>query len=122
MQPEINQYLLNLPEDKRQLAMQLREIILSADAQLTESIKWGNLTYSTGKVNIAFIYTYTQTDYMNLGFLHAVELADPKKLFEGTGKGMRHIKVRSLKDIPAAQIKKWVKEAVLLKCKGMGVK
>jgi hypothetical protein len=115
IQPAIQQHILTLPEEKRQLAMRLRDVILSANPQFTESIKWNNLTYSIGKVNFIFIYTYPQVDYVNLGFLHAVELTDPKKLFEGTGKGMRHIKVRSEKDIPATQIKKWVKEAVLLK-------
>lgn len=115
MQPAIQQYLLQLPEEKRQIAIQLREIILSADSQLTEAVKWNNPTYSIGKVNIAFIYTYQQVNYMNLGFMHAVDLTDPKKLFEGTGKGMRHIKIRTSKDIPTSQVKKWVKEAVLLK-------
>jgi hypothetical protein len=115
MEPSIQQHLLTLPETKRQLAMELRDIILSADSSLTESIKWNNLTYTAGKVNLAFIYTYKQVDYINLGFHHAVELSDPKNLFEGTGKGMRHIKVHSSKDIPAPQIKKWVKEAVALK-------
>jgi hypothetical protein len=117
MQPQIEQHLLKLPEEKRQLAMQLRDIIYSANSNLTESIKWNNLTYSNGKTNLIFIYTYPKVDYVNLGFLHAVELTDPKKLFEGTGKGMRHIKVRDEKNIPVAQIKKWVKEAVGLKSK-----
>ena len=115
MQPLIQQHLLKLPEEKRQLAMELRDIIFSANPTLTESIKWNNLTYSIGKVNLVFIYSYKQTDYINLGFLHAVELNDPKNLFEGTGKGMRHIKIRTSKDIPATQVKKWIKEAVLLK-------
>jgi hypothetical protein len=115
MQPAIEQYLLNLSEEKRQLATQLRDIILAAEPKLTESIKWNNLTYSYGKVNLVFIYSYPKVDYINLGFLHAVELNDPQKLFEGTGKGMRHIKVKTSKDISSSQIKKWVKEAVQLK-------
>jgi hypothetical protein len=51
---------------------------------------------------------------MNLGFHQATALADPKKMFEGTGKGMRHIKLYPGKKIPTAQIKAWIKEAVLL--------
>jgi hypothetical protein len=65
-------------------------------------------------MNIAFIYTYPGVDYMNLGFMKATSLQDPKKLFEGTGKGMRHIKIQTPKDIPSIQIKKWVKESITL--------
>ena len=114
MSPEVQRYFLQLPEHKREPAMQLHEIMLTADSRITSSIKWNNPTFTIGKTSFAFIYTYKTVDYMNLGFFNAVELNDPKKLFEGTGKGMRHIKVKTVKDIPAAQIKKWVKEAVAL--------
>ena len=118
----VERFLLNLPDAKRMVALRLRELILSTDKKITEGIKWNNLTFSVGKDHFAFIYTYKQVDYINLGFLYAVELSDPKKLFEGTGKGMRHIKIKGEKDIPAAQVKKWVKEAVLLKKDSAAVK
>lgn len=110
----IEKFLLDLPEAKRLPAMEIREIFLSVDKNITEAIKWNNLTFSVGKNNIAFIYTYKHLDYINLGFMQAVKLSDPKKLFEGTGQNMRHIKIKTAEDIPAAQIKKWVKEAMLL--------
>jgi hypothetical protein len=100
--------------------MRLREIILSAHTEINETIRWttrrsGNcLAFTLGKDNIAFIYTFPTADYINLGFFFATELQDPGHLFEGTGARMRHIKVRSEKDIPAGQVKKWAKEAVKL--------
>lgn len=100
--------------------MLLREIILSAHKEVKETIRWTTrrsgecLTFTFGKDNVAFIYTYARADYINLGFFFATSLQDPDNLFEGTGKGMRHIKVRSEKDIPATQVKKWAKEAVKL--------
>jgi len=114
MDPKIQKFLATLPDDKRAVAMQVRDIILAASPAVSETIKWRQLTFVCGKVNLAFVYTYKTVDYINLGFLQATALSDPKKLFEGTGKGMRHIKIRTSKDIPAAQIKKWVKEAVSL--------
>ena len=36
--------------------------------------------------------------YVNLGFYQGAELADPKRLLEGTGKGLRHVKIRTLAD------------------------
>lgn len=113
MAPEIEQFLLLLPVYKREIALQVRDIFLSNPA-ITEAIKWRNFTLSCGKTNVAFIYTFPQVDYINLGFMQATSLQDTKNLFEGTGKGMRHIKLKSVKDIPPTQLKKWVNEAVLL--------
>lgn len=113
MEPKIQAFFTKLPAEKRTAAMMLRDIILSADKKITESIKWGALTFIY-KGNIAFVYTYKQVDYINLGFHKAIQLSDPKKLFEGTGKGMRHIKIGSEKDIPVKQLKAWAKEAMKL--------
>ncbi|HEX8516051.1 MAG TPA: DUF1801 domain-containing protein [Bacteroidia bacterium] len=115
MDPKVQQFLAALPEDKRKLIMLVRDIVLSSNKEVTEAIKWKQLTFVSGKTNLAFVYSYSGLDYVNLGFMQATSLSDPKQLFEGTGKGMRHIKIRTEKDIPAAQIKKWVKEAVSLK-------
>ncbi|WP_207496934.1 DUF1801 domain-containing protein [Aridibaculum aurantiacum] len=114
MEPEIENFLQSLPEEKRKVALKLREVILKAHAGIGETIKWGQLTFVAGKSNIAFIYTYKTVDYVNLGFLKATSLLDPNNLFEGTGTGMRHIKVKTVKDIPTAQVKAWVKEAVAI--------
>jgi len=114
MDSKIERFIVGLPPDKREIVLLVREAMLSASSKLTEAIKWKQLTFVYGKTNIAFIYTYGKADYMNLGFMQATSLSDPKKLFEGTGKGMRHIKIYSKKDIPVTQIKKWVKEAIAL--------
>jgi hypothetical protein len=112
MQASIEQFLMQLPAGKRELAVQIREIILSVNPEIEEAIKWGQLAFLIKKKYFVFIYTYNHVDYINLGFKQAVKLLDLKNIFEGTGKGMRHIKVRTAKDIPAAQLKKWVKEAI----------
>jgi hypothetical protein len=44
-------------------------------------------------------------------------LPDPKRLLEGTGKGMRHLKIHSEKDINKKQIISWIKEAIRLNAK-----
>jgi hypothetical protein len=111
MNPKVEQFFLGLPDLKRQLAMELREIIRGKQSDFEENIKWGQLTFSKDNKNIAFIYTYPGTNYINLGFFKAVHLSDPDKLFEGTGKEMRHIKIYTEKDIPAIQIQRWLKQA-----------
>ena len=113
MEAKIKEFFDRLPAKKRELAMKLREIILKSNAAITEDIKWGNLTFVSNG-NIAFIYSYDTTDYINLGFSEGTALTDPKGLLEGTDKSMRHVKIRSEKDIDEKQITAWIQEAAKL--------
>lgn len=112
MDAKIEKFFLSLPHDKCKSAMSVREIFLT-NKKITEAIKWNNLTF-VYKGNLAFVYTFKQVDYINLGFVKALKLSDPENLFEGSGKSMRHIKIFSEKDIPKTQIKKWIKESMAL--------
>ena len=71
----------------------VRKIVLDADKKIEETIKWGNLAFIKNRKNIAFVYTYDKAPYINFGFLKATSLKDPNGLFQGTGKGMRHVKI-----------------------------
>ncbi len=51
---------------------------------------------------------------VDLGFYRGIELKDPKGLLEGSGKGMRHIKVRTLKEIDREYFTELVKQAASL--------
>ncbi|MBI2183398.1 MAG: DUF1801 domain-containing protein [Thaumarchaeota archaeon] len=95
------------------MALKVREIVLKTDPSIREAIKWGNITF-VAYGNLAWILNYDTTDYINFGFFKGTELSDPKKLLEGTGKGLRHVKIRSEKQIDAEQLAAWVKEAIQL--------
>lgn len=41
-----------------------------------------------------FAYVAAFTSHVNVGFFHGVALADPAKLLQGSGKHMRHVKIR----------------------------
>jgi hypothetical protein len=107
-------FISSLPEEKRRLVEMVRRTVLQADKKIEEAIKWGNLTFVKNEKNIAFVYTYDNAPYINFGFLKATSLKDPKGFFQGTGKGMRHVKIYSEKDIDKKQFAAWVKEAVQL--------
>lgn len=47
----------------------------------------------------AFGYVNAFTDHVNVGFFLGAQLADPYGLLEGTGKYMRHVKIRAGTDI-----------------------
>ncbi len=114
MDKKIQTWLAPYPEYKQQLMLALRDIFLASHTEITEGIKWNNLNFAHQKKDIAFIYTFPQVQYINVGFFRAVSLADPDKLFEGNGANMRHIKVYTLEQIPDQQIYQWVLDTLEL--------
>ena len=49
----------------------------------------------------AFAYVNAFTAHVNVGFFRGAELVDPAGLLEGTGRYMRHVKVRPDGDVDA---------------------
>jgi len=47
----------------------------------------------------------------NVGFFRGAELADPERLLEGTGKFMRHVKLRPGNEVNAKSLTKLIKAA-----------
>lgn len=113
MDKKVEQFLMNLPQEKRLITLFYREQILALSPDIKEAIKWNNLTFIY-KGNLAFIYTYATTVYMNLGFFNGTGLTDAKELLEGTGKGMRHVKLYSADNALVEPILEWMKEAMLI--------
>jgi hypothetical protein len=59
----------------------------------------------------AFAYVDAFRDHVNVGFFRGAEIADPKGLLEGTGKVMRHVKVRPGAAIDAEALRSLVDAA-----------
>jgi hypothetical protein len=112
MDPAVLLFFEKLPLAQKPAAMLIRNCIVTAFPQVTESIKWNQLTFHYLGTNLAFIYC-ASADHLNLGFFNATSLHDPQALFQGTGKRMRHIKLFAGSPIPEAQIRAWLAEAVM---------
>jgi hypothetical protein len=52
----------------------------------------------------AFGYVNAFKDHVNVGFFYGALLEDPARLLEGTGKRMRHVKLRPGEDVDAAAL------------------
>ena len=59
----------------------------------------------------AFAYVNAFTAHVNVGFFRGAELADPAGLLEGTGKYMRHVKLRPDGDIDSTALIKLIESA-----------
>ena len=58
-----------------------------------------------------FGYVNVFTSHVNIGFFHGAALPDPARLLEGTGKFMRHVKLRPERDFDAAAPRKLIETA-----------
>ncbi len=65
-----------------------------------------------GKDYVCSIAAYS--DHTNLYFYHGTSLRDPAGLLEGTGKNMRHVKVRSVSEAKVRGLKALLREALEL--------
>jgi hypothetical protein len=61
----------------------------------------------------AFGYVNAFTEHVNVGFFRGGELPDPKGLLQGTGKVMRHVKLRPDKGVDAAALTKLIQAAYM---------
>lgn len=68
------------------------EVMHGCGGDVREVLHDGHPTACVG--DAAFAYVDTFTTHVNVGFFFGAQLPDPKNLLEGTGKAMRHVKVR----------------------------
>ena len=59
----------------------------------------------------AFAYVNAVTAHVNVGFFRGAEIADPERLLEGTGKFMRHVKLRPGTDVDPAALTRLIRTA-----------
>jgi hypothetical protein len=108
---EVDQYISELPEDIQNITTSLRKIILDASQGIVEEYKWSmpNYTY-----NGLVCYLQASKKHVNLGFHRGVELQekDINQLLQGSGKGMRHIRIKKLEEIQTDVFNEFIKAAI----------
>jgi len=90
-------YLADQPAKNRTIIKALRTFVKRTVPGLEEFVKWGNGCWLKGKVPVA--YVYSDKDHVQFGFIRGASLKDPKKLLQGKGQYVRHVKVRKVGDI-----------------------
>lgn len=102
---EVDKLISKFDPKRKKLVEVLQKIVKKAIPQASEVVKWGKPTYVIGKKNIAWILPYK--NHVDLGFFQGARLKSP--LLEGTGKGLRHIKIRTVEDIKETEFAKLLK-------------
>ena len=85
------------------------EVMRDCGDDVRELLHDGHPTACVG--DAAFAYVNAIKAHVNAGFFRGAEIADPKGLLEGTGKFMRHVKLKPEGDVDATALMKLIETA-----------
>lgn len=97
-----------LTPDISALVQALRELVLQVIPGVSEQVHmgWGAIRYQQGSsMRDAIASLVPHRNHVNLQFSDGVDLPDPAGRLEGTGKRMRHSKIRSIADVRAPEVR-----------------
>jgi len=93
--------LEKLSPEVRALVQQLRGLVREVAPEASERVHmgWGVIHYAAGtSMRDVVAALAPQRGYVNLEFGDGVDLPDPARRLEGTGKRLRHVKIRRGED------------------------
>jgi hypothetical protein len=101
---KVDDYVETQESSQREICNKLRKIIFKTFPDVKEEMKWGVPSYADGKY-----YFVALKDHVNLGFSIKGLAKEKIALFQGSGKTMRNIEIKSEKEIDEKQIVKLLK-------------
>ncbi len=90
--PAIAQWFREQPAALRAIARHWFACMRGCGADVRELLHDDSPTLCVGDAPFAYVDAFSS--HVNVGFFHGASLADPCGLLEGTGKYMRHVKLR----------------------------
>ena len=112
---KVDAFVAQLEPPMQEVVIALRRLVLEVAPGAEEGLKWGMPCYEQKGLLCSIS---SAKGYVRLQFFHGADLPDQEGLLEGTGKGMRHIKVRSTGSIQREAVEALVREAVQLNASG----
>jgi hypothetical protein len=107
--PAIEVWMREQADELGTIAQRWFEVMRDCGDDVRELLHDGHPTACVG--DAAFGYVNAFTAHVNVGFFHGAEIADPDHLLEGTGKFMRHVKLRPERDVDAQALRKLIETA-----------
>ncbi len=108
------EFFSNYSPEIEAIALHARSLVLRVLPGATEQVDTGNklVAYSTGgRMKDMVFYISAHKAHANIG-LFGADLPDPDGLMEGTGKRLRHVKLRSLQDVDSPALRALLEAAV----------
>ena len=110
-QNSVEEYVSKVAPWQRDVIEKLRNVLKSAAPHASESIKWGQPVYEHKG---PFAYIKAHAAQVNLGFWRGAELDDNKRMLQGEGERMRHVKILETHVIDELTLSAFVKQAFAL--------
>ena len=104
--PAIEAWMLEHSGELGAIAQRWFEVMRDRGDDVRELLHDGHPTACVG--DAAFAYVNAFKAHVNVGVLRGAEIADPKGLLEGTGKFMRHVKLRPERNVDATALMKLI--------------
>lgn len=105
---EVDSYIAAAPAAHQNTLTSLRDLIFEAVPDTKESFKWSQPVYTTKK---DYLYLKANKGHVNLGFFNFEKIQNPAYPLEGTGKRMRHIKIKDMADFDREAVKDMIVQA-----------
>src|SRR5262245_57798567 len=109
--PSIDAWMKRHTGELGQIVKHWFEVMRACGDDVRELLHDGHPTACVA--DAAFAYVNAFKAHVNVGFFRGAEIADPQGLLEGTGKFMRHVKLRAESDIDATALMKLIETAYM---------
>jgi hypothetical protein len=100
--PAIDAWMKERADELGAIAHHWFEVMRECGDEVRELLHDGCPTACLGDAPFGYVNVFTS--HVNVGFFHGAALPDPAHLLEGTGKSMRHVKLRPGVDRNAAAL------------------
>jgi hypothetical protein len=107
--PDIDAWMDEHSDVLGAIARRWFEVMRGCGDDVRELLHDGHPTACVG--DAAFAYVNAFKAHVNVGFFRGAEIADPEGLLEGSGKFMRHVKLRPERDVDAVALMKLIETA-----------
>jgi len=106
---EIKDYVSGLSDFQKDLVLEIREVVLSANKKIKEGIKWGSIAFFNHKNICGY---RVAKHHVTLLFMEGASLDDKYGILNGSGAKARTIKVTDVGEIHKKGIKDLVQQAL----------
>ena len=107
--PAVASWMQDPAGELGEIAQRWVEVIRDCGDDVRELLHDGHPTACVE--DAAFAYVNAFTSHVNVGFFRGAEIADPAGLLEGTGKFMRHVKLKPDGNVNVRALQKLIESA-----------
>ena len=107
MHNEVTNYIKNAPQEQQEIMTVIRKLIHAKVPNVMEEFKWRRPVFKQKK---DFAYLVANKKHVNFGFSQFEKIKNPTDRLEGTGKTMRHVKLRTISDVDEQLFGEWLED------------